>query len=1400
MPRSSKHKSHKQSKHSPKEGRDYSYSDSDEEMKTKEKEKEKERSSKEDSLARVSKDSIHSGSGEKRKHSSQSKEGKDGKDLSGYGNGDASEEYVSSKRRKEKVEAGSGGADRWNGAADSALKGESLKIDADKGSKGKETKSSSDSKSKSSKKEGNIASLVEKEESRSGRVESKRKSEKDSGRKEGKDSKEVKEKERGSDREKKGHESKRDDVDNVKKQGSQSGDVSEEKQNKKGRETAEWSIQNEVPNVDLDKDAENRARKRREIPGDRDKHDDDINESDDRRLSSRSERTKGEKQRHEKHKEYKEDVDKDDRHKDDRYREDVDKDRKRRDDKYRENSDRDNRRRDDKYLEDVDRDSRRRDDKYRDDGDRDNRRKDGRYREDGERDSRRRDDKYREDGDNDNRHGDDKYREYGEKDGQHDEDRYHEEGERDDRQRDIKYREDSERDKRRKDEKHRDDFERHGRCKDGSEADESDKKRRLNDAKYGDERAPRDHSGDRSDAKRSRDEGHASDLHLRKSGIHEGNPSYDRARYKDEPGRRRVLDKEDLGDIRSRSSKDQRSEAEKRSISSARVESVTDRGRSTSRTADAELTPQKSRWKTSPSAGPHTTRDNYRLSKQEDSKYSYEERIRHGGTSRDYAGSGASIERISSSRSTEKMIQKEDIFLGDYSAERRLKSDVRSSPMQLVDRSPTSASNERRLLNRSEVRRSLDVEDSTQRSGGGSREFKEGRGNRDFAGDAFAGDELSQLDGDNACDSSPFIRGSHLSGSSKSALPPPPPFRSGVDSPSMFGSLDDDSRGKSTNRHRRINDPTIGRMQGNAWKGVPNWQSPLANGFMPFQHGPPPVGFHPAMQQFPGPPMFGVRPSMDLSHPGVPYHMPDADRFSGHGRPMGWRTPLDDSCGPPLHGWDANNFGEEAHLYGRPDWDQNRTLSNNSRSWETIGDVWKGPIRGTSVELPSGSQKEVCSIQGPDNSFASQLAQQALGEQKQTDQDAESNDISFQSSSVPGRSTLEDLKINHEEQPIDVKSLGKEEASLSNVYLKKLDISADLTEPELFDQCTSLMGVEQILTSDNSKILFLEGAVESNVMFPSKFSSVPLIATVADSVFQKAISLYKKRREEIEFTNGGCFTFSGQLGVSYPAPKLENSSSVYGKLECSGLVDDGLVEEGDEGTDLPVSSLSSEEVVLSQTTLQELCEPMGLNPAEKSNLPTSIDEGAVPTEKSDLPTSMDEGAVPTEKSDLYTTMAEGAVPMEKSDFRTTMDEGSVPSEKSDLPTSMDEGGVPTKKSDLPTSMDEGAVPIEKSDLPISMDAGAGMEADTVVDVAQESKIAENSFSVEEVGQTDALAPLVSKDLMGADDDVKEEKFVDAKCGTLPHTDVSTEVFEAAMPESIESVNLSRIQHSPESTH
>lgn len=250
MPRSSRHKSHKQSKHSSRD-----YSDSEEDVV-----KMKEKSSKDDSV-RAHRDSA---SGEKRKISSQVREGKDSKDLTGHGNGDVLEEYVSSKRRKEKTDVAIGG-DRWNGGGDERgdsdrtaekdiHKGDNLKVD----SKGKENSGKGeslrvDSKNKSKRhesgnagerKEDSLASaLVDREDSKS-KGESKRKSERDSSaRKEGK---ELKDKDRRLDKEKNGgQESKSADVevksvdmDAGKKQGPLPGDFIEERQGKRARENA----------------------------------------------------------------------------------------------------------------------------------------------------------------------------------------------------------------------------------------------------------------------------------------------------------------------------------------------------------------------------------------------------------------------------------------------------------------------------------------------------------------------------------------------------------------------------------------------------------------------------------------------------------------------------------------------------------------------------------------------------------------------------------------------------------------------------------------------------------------------------------------------------------------------------------------------------------------------------------------------------------------------------------------------------------------------------------------------------------------------------------------------------------------------------------------------------------
>ncbi|CAL5430027.1 unnamed protein product [Camellia sinensis] len=1199
MPRSSRHKSHKQSKHSSREAREHSDSEEDVKM--------KDRSGKEEESVRVYRDS---GLSEKRKLSL-------GKDLSGHGNGDTVEEYGSSKRRKEKADA-SAGSDRWNGGGDERgdgrivekeTKGESSRIDGEKSSKSTtlidlKSKSSKRHDGGSEKKEEKGGLVSEKEESKSSsRVDSKRKSEKDSGRKEVKDSKESKEKERGLEREKKIQEIKRETEavavgdEASRKQGSHLVDFGEERQGKRGRENTEWPIQDELRNPELEKELEKRIRRRRDGSNDKDKYEDDVKESEDRRLSLRGERAKDSRYKDEKRK---------DGSSGDKHREDGDRDNRNREDKYREDAERDSRHRDVKHREDGDGDNRHRDEKYHEDGERDNRHREDKYREDGDRDNRQRDNKYREDGDRDNRHRGDKYREDGDKDDRHRDDKYREDGDRDDRHRDDWYAEDGNRDSRNREEKNGEDIGRDGRRRDGKQREDSDKDKRFRDAKYRDERSSRDRSSGKSDIKRSRDESNAAELHYRKSNNHDGSPIYDDrgTRYKDDKGRRRTSDKEDHGDIRSRSTKEQHSDAGKKSISSARVESVSDRGRSNARNADVDITPNHSRRRNSPSSSSHAAKDHYRLSKQEESKYrdyAHEERVRHNVTSsKEFSGVAGGTEKASLSRSIEKSLQKDDSHLGELSADRRPKADARTSPLHVVDRSPSSTSTDRRHWNRSNIRRNLDVEDSGQKSGG-SKDAKdysarEGRGSRDVLMETLPGDELSQADGDNFSVSSPFSRTSHLSSNSRSLLPPPPPFRMGADSPVAFGSLEDDNRGKSNNRHRRIGDPNMGRVQGSPWRGIPNWPSPMANGFMPFQHGPPPVGFHPVMQQFRAPPMFGVRSSMELNQSGVPYHVPDGDRFSGHGRSLGWRNPVDDSC-PPIHGWDGSSaiFGDESHMYGRLDWNHNRSLTGG-RVWETSGDAWKGQNSGASTELPSAPQKEDYSARGPaDDVWAGQSGLQAQNDKKQPSVLVESVGID-QSSDAHGRDTVETSKTILEEMP---NLSRKDDSCLSQVYLSMLDISADLTHPELYSQYTSLMGMDQNSNSeeDDSNILFLEEAMDATVKLPEKTSSVSLFPTINDAVFQKAMSLYKKLREDVKAINVDKVPFSNVKNLE-SAPTLDQ--------EVAGLDDDKQGEVvpacDQQEAEAAVSVLKDVkmEQVSPATTCEKIDEPVLVDSLEKS--------------------------------------------------------------------------------------------------------------------------------------------------------------------------------------------------------
>ncbi|XP_024986632.1 uncharacterized protein DDB_G0283697-like [Cynara cardunculus var. scolymus] len=1075
MPRSSRSKSHKQSKHSSRE-----YTDFDEDVKMKERNDNSD-GKKNGVSVKDSKDSL--ASGEKRKL---------GKDLDGsHANGSVSEEYATpSKRRKDKIH---GGSDRWNGDVGEE-KSEVVNVD-DKKLKSKDlVKVVGESKSKTSRKhdvDSASVVVVEKDGSKSGSgSRSEKRSDKESGRKEGrqiKENKETKDKDRGSERERKIHDSKRE-VEAVPTQ-------VDNQPSKRGREHNEWPIEEELRNIELEKELEKRMR-RREGYSDKDRYQDDVKDDDERILSTKSghakdsddERILSTKSGHAK----------DSKHKDEVYG-----------DKFREGSNRETRPKEDKCRNDGDPVSKSRDVKYRGENGKGSKHKDDKYREDGEK--VRREDKYHEDGNRDVRNKDRKNHDDGDRDSRRRDEKHREGGGRVEKNRDDKHMQDDNRDYRHKEERYREDGDRDHRHKNSRPRDDTDREKRVRDPKHRDVHASRAHSSE-VDTKNMKDDMDADLSHGQKN-KRSGSPIYDDrvARHKDDKDRRIDNDKDE------------------RSMNDAKVDPTPERGRPSSRN-DMEITGNHSRHRSSPSNKFYPTRDHHRISKQEETKYRdsvHEERACHNVNSNRYFTSAPGQSDKISSRSLEKITQKDDNFIDDLSVERHRRSDARSSP--LVDSSPSSASNGRRHLNRLDVRRNLDVDELGQRSSGSkdAKEYsdKDGKVNHKLVMEVHPDNDLSHVDGDNWSVSSPYVRSGPFSGNHKSLLPLQPLYRTGSDSPLGFGSSEDD-RSKSNGRHRRSGDSNMGRPQSN-WKNVPNWPSPLTNGgYIPFQHIPPPI-FNPAMQQF-VPPIFG-RPPMQVNHAGMPYHVPDGDRFSGHGHPL-WRNQLEESIPPPIHSWETNNavFGDGSHGYGRLDWDHGRTQLNN-QMWESSADLWKG----------QDSHKIDHSVNRPTDEFWSgPTGQHVENEHSQPDniQEVATNNIPeiMKASEIPRISV-----VAKEDDPL-----------IPQVYLSKIDISEDLTQPELYDQCTNMLALDQASVSDefDCKILFLEAkeGIEADIS-----NGASLFAAIDDSVFEKAMSLYTKHKVP--------FVSINQEGVS-----VSSSDQEKGGPDNSGKLVEEAVEEENE--------------------------------------------------------------------------------------------------------------------------------------------------------------------------------------------------------------------------------------------
>lgn len=347
----------------------------------------------------------------------------------------------------------------------------------------------------------------------------------------------------------------------------------------------------------------------------------------------------------------------------------------------------------------------------------------------------------------------------------------------------------------------------------------------------------------------------------------------------------------------------------------------------------------------------------------------------------------------------------------------------------------------------------------------------------------------------------------HLIEISPSSVPPISAFRAGVDNTC---SMEENSRSTPLTRYKRNSDPNVARGHGNGWKGVQNWSSPLPNAFIPFQHGQPHGSFQAMMPpQFPSPAMFGVRPSMEINHLGgqIAYHIPDDNRFSAHLRPLGWQNIVDGSVPgtSQLHGWEGNNG-----VYKGPDWDHNRH-SMNGRGWEMSGDTWKGQNGDLNMDLPPTSQKEDYKARIPENDFP-------IGQNEGKDHGVQAKSMEIISPSI--ESSKSPSIITSHEDTLEPSKISSDDGAphVSRVYISKLDISPELANPELYNQLMGLVDTDLSANVDEYPIEDLNLKVGA-VKIPNGSPSTHF-PPLKDSIFQRAMELYRKQRIEMRGMGG----------------------------------------------------------------------------------------------------------------------------------------------------------------------------------------------------------------------------------------------------------------------------------------
>lgn len=1092
MPRSSRHKS---SKHG---SREKEYSDSEKErekVKEKEKEKEKKESSgvkekkgREES-SRAVKESV---AGEKRKA-----------DVGRTGNGADEHGGSSSKKRREKVV--NDDDDRWAGGENDC--GEMVK------------KEGSWRSGKSSRKEDGVdegkKSSGGKSEGKHRRSERKEKGERDSGSERDRKVKDGAKSESLSDGKARG---------DVVGEGSRKVVLEEDSAGKHEAANLGSIAQDDMPKSEHGKELEKRVRKKRDGHGDDDRHKGAVLDVDDKHISSKDESFTVGKY--------------DDETPREKYRDELDKDAKRQDEKQRE-FDKDYRHQDDK-KKDADKDDRRQDEKQRDERhsrDYSGSRSDDKYLRNDKKEKHHYDDRDHERTRHDHNHYDrervpderghdsdrDKHRDRGlgrgydcgreldrewdrDRDLDHERnrdrcyrdrnrDRDHDEVRNRDEVRD--YNGDRDRDLDRERDHHRDRDRHQVRERDVGHDRDRDSDRDRDKFRDGD----RDRDKFR-DGERDRDkfcDGDCDQVRETKNGRDWDRNDHDygsHLKYKEDAGNRRSPDyyhdsqnekfrggkTDDYRNDRSRSGKVDDYHPEKSRY--GRIEGDRDgEERSLSRKGPLDNVSGSKRGLSSPSSKNHTAVEKYRHATHEDGN--------HGESVRDATLFPEENDKASKYHPVHKRA-KFDNYPGDVSTERS--PVTRVLPVGSKEHSPSSTSMDRKLMNRSDKKHGLDADEAERRSAGSNAardgSVNDDRQSRDLSWKKSLTEEYSQVE-------SPFFQRSNQ-GNTSSRITGPPSFRAGADSP-FSSSMLEEGRVPTPSRYRRSVDPNVARAHGNPWKGVPNWTSPLTNGFIPFPPGPniPPQGVFPNMMPpFPSQQMFGVRPSNDMNHLGIPF-MADADMFAGHMRPFGWQNMVDGS-GPHFHGWDTSNSAmRDMSPMFRPG------HLSNGRIRETNADIWKqnGDMHPS---FGPGSLTDENKLKASmDEGFSKPDPQGSLGE----------NDVENLEKSVDSKANFSRDKQTLSE-PTDVAIVNSLESpavestvNYLDLYLSKLDISVELVQSELYDHLKSMeIERQEDADEDNMEFALLEEPL--SLEFSDPCEAILPFPAVDDSLFQQALKLY----------------------------------------------------------------------------------------------------------------------------------------------------------------------------------------------------------------------------------------------------------------------------------------------------